>query len=227
MSPKFKKVCHCLKLKSKKKTTKKKNVNKNKNKININVSSSGSSAVPYQAQYKPQNQEMFKFSPTNHTLNVNHSFTPTDKPFNINSLLGNAEDEFNLNTDLRELRKGKQSAEPTFDDIYTNPFFKPVQPQGLESLTKDVQPMSTTTENISTFNKKVEPEGLAGIISPEEKLYNKQKSLLDFYAIKEIPAENVKKVGRGRPLKSMIRLDPVPENDPPKPRGRPPKNPKT
>ena len=219
MPQKFKNVCHCLKLKSKKKTTRKKNVNKNKNKININVSSSGSSAVPYQAQYKPQNQEMFKFSPTNeYKLNVTHSFTPTDKPFNINSLLGNAEEEFNINTDLRELRKAynKQSAEPTFEDIYTNPFFKPVQPQGLENLTKDVQPMSTTTENISTFNKKVEPEGLSKILSPEEQFYNKQKNLLNFY--NTVDALNVKKVGPGRPPADLIRLDPISE---PKPRGRP------
>ena len=161
---------------------------------------------------------MFKFSPTNHTLNVNHSFTPTDKPFNINSLLGNAEEEFNINTDLRELRKAysKQSEDPTFEDIYTNPFFKPVQPQGLENLTKDIQPMSTTTENISTFNKKVEPEGLSKIISPEEKLYNKQKNLLNFY--NTVDALNVKKVGPGRPPDDLIRLDPISE---PKPRGRP------
>ena len=159
---------------------------------------------------------MFKFFPTNHTLNVNHSFTPTDKSFNINSLLGNTEDEFNINTDLRELRKGKQSAEPTFEDIYTNPFYKPVQPEGLESLTKDVQPMSTTTENISTFNKKVEPEGLSKILSPEEKLYNKQKNLLNFY--NTVDALNVKKVGPGRPPDDLIRLDPISE---PKPRGRP------
>ena len=145
---------------------------------------------------------MFKFFPTNHTLNVNHSFTPTDKPFNINSLLGNAEEEFNLNTDLRELRKAysKQSAEPTFEDIYTNPFYKPVQPEGLEKLTKDdLEPISTTTENIAAFNKKIEPEGLEKIISPEEKLYNKQKNLLNFYNPPEIQSQNVKKVGRGRP----------------------------
>ena len=163
---------------------------------------------------------MFKFFPTNHTLNVNHSFTPTDKPFNINSLLGNAEEEFNINTDLRELRKAysKQSAEPTFEDIYTNPFYKPVQPEGLEKLTKDVQPMSETTENISTFNKKVEPEGLTGILYPEEKLYNNQKNLLSFYNPPEIQAQNVKKVKAGRPPADLIRLDPISE---PKPKGRP------
>ena len=165
---------------------------------------------------------MFKFFPTNHTLNVNHSFTPTDKPFNINSLLGNNEEEFNLNTDLRELRKAysKQSAEPTFEDIYTNPFYKPVQPEGLEKLTKDdLEPISTTTENIAAFNKKIEPEGLEKIISPEEKLYNKQKESLAAYRPPEIQAENVKKVGRGRPPADLIRLDPI--SDPKG--GKPPK----
>jgi hypothetical protein len=134
---------------------------------------------------------MLKFFPTNHTLNVNHSFAPTDKPFNINSLLGNAEEEFNLNTDLRELRKAysEQSAEPTFEDIYTNPFYKPVQPEGLEKLTKDdLEPISTTTENIDTFNKKVQPEGLEKILSPEEQFYNKQKDLVDLYKNTDVEA---------------------------------------
>ena len=162
---------------------------------------------------------MFKFSPTNEfKLNVTHSFSPTDKPF-INSLLGNAEEEFNINTDLQELRKAysKQSEDPTFEDIYTNPFYKPVQPEGLEKLTKDdLEPISTTTENIAAFNKKVEPEGLSKILSPEEKLYNKQKNLLNFY--NTVDALNVKKVGPGRPPDDLIRLDPISE---PKPRGRP------
>ena len=105
------------------------------------------------------------------------------------------------------------------DDIYTNPFFKPVQPQGLENLTKDVQPMSTATENISTFNKKVEPESLEKILYPEEQLLKKQKESLAAYRPPEIQAENVKKVGRGRPPGDLIRLDPI--SDPKG--GKPPK----
>ena len=45
---------------------------------------------------------------------------------------------------------------------------------------------------------------------PKEQLYNKQKNLLDLYKPTDIQAENVKKVGRGRPPKSLIRLDPIP-----------------
>ena len=45
---------------------------------------------------------------------------------------------------------------------------------------------------------------------PEEQLYNKQKKLFDLYKPKEISAENVKKVGRGRPPKGLIRLNPMP-----------------
>jgi len=49
---------------------------------------------------------------------------------------------------------------------------------------------------------------------PEEVLFNKQKNLLDFYKSKEIQAENVKKVGRGRPPLGLVRLDPIADNVP-------------
>ena len=94
----YKNICQCVKLKKSKKTsktqtktTKKKNLNKNK--ININVSSAGSSVVPYQQQYQPQNQELYKFFPTNHTLNIKHSFAPSDRPFNLNSIVQNEPEE--------------------------------------------------------------------------------------------------------------------------------------
>ena len=60
---------------------------------------------------------------------------------------------------------------------------------------------------------------------PEEVLFNKQKNLFDLYKPNEISAENVKKVGPGRPPKGLIRLDPIAENVPLKKRGRSSKNP--
>ena len=112
----YKNICQCVKLKKSKKsskttkTTKKKNLNQNK--ININVSSAGSSVVPYQQQYQPQNQELYKFFPTNHTLNIKHSFI--DKPFNLNSIVENEPQEKLLN--LRESNKANQSF--NFEDVY-------------------------------------------------------------------------------------------------------------
>jgi hypothetical protein len=172
--------------------TKKKNINKNKNKnkININVSSAGSSVVPYQQQYKPQNQDMLKFFPTNHTLNVNHSFTPTDRQFNLNSLLRT------VASDRDDNRSVISVGNP--EDEY-------------------IQPIKRAEENIATFNKKVQPEGLAGILYPEEQLLKKQKDLFDLYKNAEVEALNVKKVGRGRPRADLIRLDADSNVIPPKP----------
>ena len=71
------------------------------------------------------------------------------------------------------------------------------------------------------MNKPYQPQGLEKVMYPEEQLYNKQKNLLDLYKPKEISAENVKKVGRGRPPKGLIRLDPIADNVPLKKRGIP------
>ena len=176
--------------------TKKKNIikNKNKNKININVSSAGSSVVPYQQQYKPQNQDMLKFFPTNHTLNVNHSFTPTDKSFNLNSLLRSVANDRASNID--DNRSVISAGNP--EDEY-------------------IQPIKRAEENIDTFNKKVQPEGLAGILYPKEQLLKKQKDLFDLYKNTDVEALNVKKVKAGRPPANLIRLDSDSNVIPPKP----------
>ena len=56
-----------------------------------------------------------------------------------------------------------------------------------------------------------------GILYPEEQLLNKQKELLDLYKNTEVEAQNVKKVGRGRPRADLIRLDADSNVIPPKP----------
>ena len=137
---------------------------------------------------------MFKFFPTNHTLNVNHSFTPTDKPFNLNSLLRTVASDRASNID--DNRSVISVGNP--EDEY-------------------IQPIKRAEENIDTFNKKVRPEGLAGILYPEEQLLKKQKDLFDFYKNIDVVAENFKKVGRGRPRSHLIRLDSDSNVIPPKP----------
>ena len=133
---------------------------------------------------------MLKFFPTNHTLNVNHSFTPTDKPFNLNSLLRT------VASDRDDNRSVISVGNP--EDEY-------------------IQPIKRAEENIYTFNKKVQLEGLAGILYPEEQLLNKQKELLGLYKNTEVDALNVKKVTAGRPRADLIRLDADSNVIPPKP----------
>ena len=137
---------------------------------------------------------MLKFFPTNHTLNVNHSFIPTDKPFNLNSLLRSVASDQASNID--DNRSVISVGNP--EDEY-------------------IQPIKRAEENIYTFNKKVQPEGLAGILYPEEQLLKKQKDLLDLYKNIDVVAENVKKVGPGRPRAHLIRLDSDSNVIPPKP----------
>ena len=127
---------------------------------------------------------MLKFFPTNHTLNVNHSFTPTDRQFNLNSLLRTVASDQTSNID--DNRSVISVGNP--EDEY-------------------IQPIKRAEENIDTFNKKVQPEGLAGILYPEEQLIKKQKDLFDLYKNAEVEALNVKKVGPGRPPGDLIRLD--------------------
>ena len=137
---------------------------------------------------------MLKFFPTNHTLNVNHSFTPTDKQFNLNSLLRTVASDRASNID--DNRSVISVGNP--EDEY-------------------IQPIKRAEENIATFNKKVQPEGLAGILYPEEQLIKKQKDLFDLYKNTDVEALNVKKVGRGRPRADLIRLDADSNVIPPKP----------
>jgi len=169
--------------------------------------------VPYQQQYQPQNQELYKIFPTNHTLNIKHSFAPSDRPFNLNSIVQNEPEENLLN--LRKLNGSNQAF--NFDEVYSEKADGP-------SISAFYQPLAASSEKIETLNKPYQQQGLEKVIYPEEQLYNKQKNLLDLYKPKEKSAENVKKVGPGRPLKSLIKLDPIADNVPLKKRGRPPKN---
>ena len=60
---------------------------------------------------------------------------------------------------------------------------------------------------------------------PFKSLIKKQKDLFDFYKNIDVVAENVKKVGRGRPRAHLIRLDSDSNVIPPKPpkKKKPPK----
>ena len=127
---------------------------------------------------------MLKFFPTNHTLNVNHSFTPTDKPFNLNSLLRTVANDRASNID--DNRSIISVGNP--EDEY-------------------IQPIKQAEENIDTFNKKVQPEGLETFLYPEEQLSKKQKDLFDLYKNTDVEALNVQKVKAGRPPATLIRLD--------------------
>ena len=82
-----------------------------------------------------------------------------------------------------------------------------------------------SSEKIETLNKPYQPQGLEKVMYPKERLYNKQKNLLNLYKPIDIQAENVKKVGPHRPPKSFISLDPISDNVRLKKRGKPPKNP--
>jgi hypothetical protein len=133
---------------------------------------------------------MLKFFPTNHTLNVNHSFTPTDKQFNLNSLLRTVANDRDDNRSVISVGNP--------EDEY-------------------IQPIKRTEENIATFNKKVQPEGLEKFLYPEEQLLKKQKDSFDLYKNTDVEALNVKKVKAGRPPANLIRLDSDSNVIPPKP----------
>ena len=78
------------------------------------------------------------------------------------------------------------------------------------SISAFYQPLAASSEKIDTLNKPYQQQGMEKVMYPEEVLFNKQKNLLDLYKPKEIQAENVKKVGPGRPRKGLIRLNPMP-----------------
>jgi hypothetical protein len=128
----------------------------------MNVSSAGSSVVPYQQQYQPQNQELYKFFPTNHTSNIKHSFTPSDRPFNLNSIVQNEPEEKLLN--LRKLNEANQAF--NFDDVYSEKADDP-------TISAFYQPLTTSSEKIDTLNKPYQPQGLEKVMYPEEQLYKK------------------------------------------------------
>jgi hypothetical protein len=105
--------------------------------VYINVSSAGSSVVPYQQQYRPQNQELYKFFPTNHTLNIKHSFTPSDRPFNLNSIVQNEPEEKLLN--LRKLNESNQAF--NFDEVYS-------ETADDSSISAFYQPLTTSSKKL-------------------------------------------------------------------------------
>ena len=186
----YKNICQCVKLKKSKKsskttkttkTTKKKNLNKNK--ININVSSAGSSVVPYQQQYKLQNQELYNFFPTNHTLNIKHSFAPSDRPFNLNSIVQNEPEENLLN--LLKLNESNQAF--NFDEVYSEKADDP-------SISAFFEPLKASSEKIEILNKPYQPQGLEKVIYPEEQLYNKQKIYWIYINLKKYKLKMLKKL---------------------------------